>query len=112
MDGLVNIVDIQTHHVVDELYGHLQHVGDVKFSPNGKRLASAGNKVDALKVWDFDSGRELVTFEAVGPGFSNRQIEWSPDGNSILLMGGGGDLTIWRVPSFEEIQQREEQTSG
>jgi len=41
------------------------------------------------------------------PGFSFRQVEWSPDGNAILALGGPGDLNLWRVPSLEEIEDAE-----
>ena len=67
-DGLIEIIDFETLIVERQLAGHLQHIGDLKFSPDGKRLASAGTTNDALKVWDFESGRELVTFEAAVGG--------------------------------------------
>ena len=105
-NGVIEVIDFETGMVERKLAGHTQHIGDVKFSPDGKRLASAGTFYNALKVWDVDSGRELANFNAaVGYGFSNRQVEWSPCGDSILLMGGNGDVTIWRVPTLEQIER-------
>ena len=104
--GLIYFIDVKSGEVVRKLAGHISGIGAVRFSPDGKRLASAGVDSDSMKVWDVSSGRELVSF-GVG-GWSHRQVEWSPDGNSILLMGGGGDVNIWRVPPIEQIQRIEQ----
>ena len=106
----IEIVDVQTRSRT-KLTGHLRHVGAVRFSPDGKRLAGAGSGAnDALKLWDVESRRELLTLQVtIGDGYSNRQIEWSPDGNSILMMGGDGRVSIWSVPSVEEIERLEKQ---
>ena len=106
--GLLEIIDVHAKRVIDQLIGHMQHGSAVRFSSDGKRLASAGSgKRDALKLWDFASRREIMTL--VVEGIHNRQIEWSPDGNSILMMGDDSILSMRRVPSFDEIERRERQ---
>jgi WD40 repeat protein len=107
-NGLIEMIDVKSGKVIRKLAGHTQHIGAVRFSPDGNRLASAGNTHDAMKVWDVEAGRELVNFKSeIGWGYSHRQVEWSPDGNSILLMGGDADVTIWRVPSIQVIKKVE-----
>ena len=109
LTGRIEIVDALAKRPVGHLAGHVQHVGAVRFSPDGKRLASGGHTgTDALKLWDFESRREIMSL-AVDGGWSSRQVEWLPDGNSIMLLNGHSQVSIWRAPSFEEIRQRERQ---
>lgn len=93
------IVDVTNGKTVDRLIGHRHNVSSIKFSPDGTRVATGAN--DSVKVWDFASRRELMTLET--NDWYNRQVEWSPDGNSILVISGPGKLSLWRVPTKEEI---------
>ena len=107
MTGRIEIVDALVMQPVGHLAGHIQHIGAVRFSPDGKRLASGGHtSTDALKIWDFESRREIMSLTVEG-AWSAGHIEWSPDGNSIMLLTGDSIISIWRAPSLEEIQQRE-----
>jgi WD40 repeat protein len=107
LTGRIEIVDVKTKRPAGHLAGHIQHIGAVKFSPDGKRLASGGHTFsDALKLWDFESRREIMSLSVDG-AWSARQVEWLPDGNSIMLLTGDSIVSIWRVPSWEEIEKRE-----
>ena len=107
LTGRIEIVDARSMRPVGHLAGHLQHIGAVKFSPNGKRLASGGHiGSDALRIWDFESRREIMSL-SVERGRSAGQVNWLPDGNSILLLNGDSLVNIWRVPSMDEIQTHE-----
>ena len=79
---------------------------DLSFSPDGKRLVSAGLDGEA-KVWSIDDGREVVTF----PGMT---VDFSPDGN-VLAVGGllklpfgtrelSSSVRLYRAP-FEQIDR-------
>ena len=101
--GRIEIVDALAKRPVGHLAGHIQHIGAVRLSPDGKRLASGGHTgTDALKIWDFESRREIMSLTVEG-AWSSRHIEWSPDGNSIMLLTGDSIISIWRAPSLEEI---------
>ncbi|MEZ5328119.1 MAG: protein kinase [Verrucomicrobiales bacterium] len=102
-DGKIDLIHATTLEIVGQLTGHTEHVGAVRFSPDSKRLVSGGHgKPDACKLWDVASQREILTLPAEH-SVSVRQLEWSPDGQAILMMANGADVTLWRVPSFEEI---------
>jgi WD40 repeat protein len=62
----------------------------VVFSPDGKRLASAGRGV---KVWDAQTGRELLALEdALGP------VAFSPDGKRLAtcaVSDQGAAVKMW-----------------
>ena len=95
------IIDVTTGTTVDHLIGHRYGVNSIQFSPDGKRVATSATQSESVKVWDFATRRELLTLETYG--WYHRQVEWSPDGNAILLIGGVGQLSLWRVPTMEEI---------
>ena len=55
INGLIEIVDVQTKQSVGRLQGHVGTVGAVRFSPDGRRIASGGSRSsDTLKIWEFD----------------------------------------------------------
>jgi WD40 repeat protein len=60
------------------LRGHGRTVTSVGFSPDGRRLIS--NAEDSAKVWDAETGRELVTLPSQ-PG----QVVVSSDGKRLLF---------------------------
>ena len=108
LTGRIEIIDAVGKKPVGHLSGHLQHIMAVRFSPDGKRLVSGGHTYsDALKIWDFESRREIMSLTVDG-AWSASQVEWLPDGNSIMLMTGDSIVSIWRVPSPEDIRDHEQ----
>src|SRR5206468_3397663 len=71
------------------------HGGCVVFSPDGKRLASAGFITEGVRVWDAQTGQEVLTLKGGGRdtriyGTSFR-IAFSPDGQRLATGGGGSE---------------------
>ena len=62
MRGEVKVWDAQTGQELLTLKGHTGDVASVAFSPDGKRLASAGWD-GTVKVWDAQTGQELLTLK-------------------------------------------------
>jgi WD40 repeat protein len=66
----------------------------VAFSPDGKRLASAS------KVWDAQTGQELLAYDGHTGGFSS--VAFSPDGKRLASAGGGG-VKVWDAQTGQQL---------
>jgi WD40 repeat protein len=75
-------------------------VQGVDFSPDGERLVTASAD-DTAKVWDADSGDEIVTLaghtgDVVGAAFS-------PDGDVVATASADLSVRLWDADSGEEL---------
>jgi WD40 repeat protein len=73
-------------------------VFSVGFSPDGHRLAVAGNNGSGwvAKVWDTETGRSLCTYRASREIYS---VSFSPDGRWLALGIGDGTVKLWDTAS-------------
>src|SRR5262245_48422060 len=78
----------------------LKQTGDVcvAYSPDGKRLASGDR---ALKVWDAETGQEILTIQGIPDGIRN--VAYSPDGKHLAGACYDRTLRIWDAQSGREI---------
>jgi eukaryotic-like serine/threonine-protein kinase len=84
------------------LRGFLNAVDQAVFSPDNQRLVTSGsNPDDEVKLWSGDTRQELLTLE--GAGHEANLTAVSPDSNIIGAMSGDGILSLWRAPSWAEI---------
>jgi WD40 repeat protein len=88
------------------LRGFLNAVDCAVFSPDNKRLLTSGSHPDdEVKLWSGDVHQELLTLEGAGNNFNHSAF--SPDSNIIGAMSSEGILSLWRAPSWEEINAAE-----
>ena len=85
------LVDPADGTTVGRLRGHLEHVGDIRFSPDGTRVGSVSDDGELI-AWDTATGRPLERWDTFGDEWG---VGFSPD--SHLVYGGGGDsmLRTW-----------------
>lgn len=66
----------------------------VAYSPNGRRLATAGSDA-TVRIWDASNGNLLSAF--VGHGHSIHQVSWSPDNKTVYSASLDGSIRSWDV---------------
>jgi dipeptidyl aminopeptidase/acylaminoacyl peptidase len=127
-DNTVRIWDADEGIQLIELIGHERGIKAVAFSPDGRRLASAGGRADtsedsffplggtapaeeisswclasdsAVRVWDLDSGTEIVRFE--GHCDTVVSLAFSPDGRLIASGSDDESTKVWDAESGSQI---------
>jgi WD40 repeat protein len=90
-----------------ELPGSMQAVFSVAFSPDSLSLATGAGGREAIKLWNVETGQELLTLP--GKGSLLYDIAFAEDGNTLLLgrFRTPGSWQMWRAPSWAEIAAAE-----
>ena len=121
-DETLKIWDAESGKDISTLKGHTGTVTACAFSPDGRYFVSAVNisasivsasanvvsggivsagSEGALKLWDLESGKEIVTFK--GHTESVNACAFSPDGRRIVSASQDWTLKLWDVESVKEI---------
>jgi WD40 repeat protein/tRNA A-37 threonylcarbamoyl transferase component Bud32 len=70
-------------------------VRSVAFSPDGQRLASAGG--GKVKVWDLETGGELLTLKG-------ERMVFSQDGQRLATAGEDNTVSVWDAATGKELR--------
>jgi WD40 repeat protein len=114
----VSIRDAGTGELLRTIHCYSHQVVDLAFSPDGRRLATAGGqgmlgRGSGVKLWDPETGRELITLgDSVDPISS---VAFSPDGKRLAASVGSSfswfspvtrepnaELLIWNATPLPE----------
>jgi WD40 repeat protein len=88
--------DAETGQELRTLQGHTARAQSVTFSPDGRRLISTAQD-KSMKVWDTESGQELLTFKADCAG-----IAFSSNGQRLFTGQPDGSVTIYDATPLPE----------
>lgn len=95
--------------VLDRVIENERVADFVTFSPDGRYLAGLVNGVPRL--WNTGDWSELPPLEAAPSGFTPYSLEFTPDGQSLII-GSDSRLIIWDIPTgrqkiiFEDLNGR------
>jgi WD40 repeat protein len=89
----IRVWDVETGEQVGTLKGHVWPVGTVAYSPDGKTLASCGDKT--VRLWHVDTGKVRKVFQ--GHQDAVESVAFSADGKTVASGGLDHDARVWDV---------------
>ena len=82
------------------LRGHKGSVADLKWSPDGKTIASAGDD-GTLRLWDLGTGNEIRNLKVSDRMV--RSVVWSSDGQKVAAISDA-TIRIWDAAAGQELR--------
>jgi eukaryotic-like serine/threonine-protein kinase len=92
--GEAKVWDIAKGEAITSFSKHLGRLYSIAWSPNGQRIASAGDD-GVVRIWQASTGRQLTTLDELRN--SANHVAFSPDGTRLASIGGEFGKQVIRV---------------
>ena len=100
-DETIRIWIVRSGECKHVLKGHKGKIALLDYSPNGKRLASAGHGDLTVRLWDTACGVELL--KLTGHRDNVKIVNFTSDGNILISMDVSGEVRFWNSRTGEHL---------
>lgn len=108
-DGTVTLWDARSGELLFTMKKHEYIVHNLSFSPDAKRLASAGHD-KTVRIWNTETGEEVAVI--TGHDGAVLGVAYSPDGSMIATASSDRTAKLWDASSLKEIATLSGHRSG
>ncbi|CAG0932533.1 partial putative serine/threonine-protein kinase PkwA, partial [Planctomycetaceae bacterium] len=98
--GTPVVWDVASGQALAMLRGQTTEVQQVVFSPDGRRLVTAGYDGE-VRIWEAKTGRELLVLK--GQAGAETRLQFSPDGRHLLTLSGDGAAHLLDVTTAGQL---------
>jgi WD40 repeat protein len=105
-NGTVKFVDLRQQKLLSIQHAHDDHGRSATFSPDGKLIATAADRV---LLWDAATLTKIVPLEYESVVWS---VDFSPDGKLLVSTHGDGAILVWDVANRERVANLREHSGG
>lgn len=99
----IHLFDLATGKLVRKLEGHTGYVWRAVFSPDGKKIASAGMNDSSFRVWDVETGKTIAHGKDAHDGWVVG-IAFSPDSKKVLTSGRDAKVKLFDAETGKLIK--------
>lgn len=93
--------DCQTGKQLHQFKGHTYQLSDAIFSPDSKRILTAGSADKTVRLWDCLTGKELHCFQ--GHSSNVNRVVFSPNGKLALSASHDKTVRLWDCETGKEL---------
>jgi WD40 repeat protein len=98
LDATAQVRRLEDGQLVSTMVGHLDTIHDLDFHPDGRRLLTTGRD-DLLKLWDVETGREVMTVFSLPTDRMLLASGFTADGRTVYT--AASDLTVYLAGSMD-----------
>ena len=98
--GMVHVWNLEQSRAVASWQAHQEWVFDIDYAPDGKTIATGGDRV--VKLWN-SSDKSLI-HQFVGPKNDVHDVAFTPDGQLLIAASDDRKIRIWDVQSQQLVQ--------
>jgi WD40 repeat protein/tetratricopeptide (TPR) repeat protein len=102
--GIVQVSDAQTGQRLSFRDKGGGRITGLSFSPDGKRIASGSDGEAAVKVWDAQTGQDLLTLDGHKGTGTVTSVSFSPDGKRLISGSRDKTVKVWDTQIGKELR--------